>query len=476
MAKKKGTKLEDKLSIKMESSWLKITKKQEKEIFEFSEGYKHFLSSAKTEREVVVYLIAKAKKEGFKPIDSVKKLKPGDKVFMANRGKTLAIAVIGKEPLQKGMRIVASHIDSPRLDLKQKPLYEDTDAEMALFKTHYYGGIKKYQWVNVPLALHGIICRADGKEIEVKFGEDPDDPVLVIGDLLPHLARKIQGKRELLDGIRGEELRILVGSIPSTKDKDAKHKIKLNILEALHKKYGIVEEDLISAEIEVVPASPARDVGLDRSMVGGYGHDDRVCAYASFMAISEISKPKTTALTLFFDKEEIGSVGATGAQSNFIELVVGAILERQSPDYRYATLKRALSNSKAISADVDAGVHPMFKEVHELYNAARLGQGLAICKFGGARGKGGANDATAEYVGEIRRLLNSKNIPWQYTELGKVDEGGGGTVARFLAQHNMDIVDAGPPLLSMHSPFEIANKADIYFSYRAYKEFLGLNI
>jgi len=470
MAENKS-KLEEKLLIKKENTWLKIDKKLEKEIFGFSEEYKIFLTTTKTEREVVDYIIETATKHGFKPIEGVKNLKPGDKVIFTNMKKNVALAVIGKTPIEKGMKILASHIDSPRLDLKQKPLYEDSDAELALLKTHYYGGIKKYQWVNIPLALHGVISRADGKVVEVNIGEDPGDPVFVIGDLLPHLARGVQGSRELFEGIKGEELRIIVGGRPLAKEKNSKTKIKLNILDILNKKYGIVEEDLISAELEAVPALPTRDVGFDRSLIGGYAHDDRVCAYTSLMAICTLANPKKTALTMFFDKEEVGSIGATGAQSSFLELCTNELLERLSPNHRNISLRRSLVNSKAISGDVDAGLDPMFKEVHELQNAARLSHGITISKYGGARGKADSNDANAEYVGEIRRLYNSKKIPWQYAELGKVDEGGGGTVAKFLAKHNMQVIDCGPPVISMHSPFEIVSKSDVYYTYRAYKEF-----
>lgn len=469
MANKKQT-LEDKLSTKQETSWLGIKKAQEKKIYDFADDYKEFLSSSKTERESVDFIVEAAKKKGFKPLASYKKLKAGDRVIFTNMGKTAALAVIGSENIEMGMKVVASHIDAPRIDLKQKPLYEDADAELALFKTHYYGGIKKYQWVNIPLALHGIIVRADGKSIQVAIGEDPEDPVFIIGDLLPHLSYKAQAERKMPEVIKGEELRIIIGNRPSS-DKDAKSRLKLNILEILNKKYGIIEEDLVSAELTVVPATQARDVGLDRSMVGGYGQDDRVCAYTSLRAILDIEKPKKTALTLFFDKEEVGSIGATGAQGGFFELAVGEMLETLVPNYRYSILKRAMANSRALSADVDAGVHPMFKAVHELDNATKLGHGMGICKYGGARGKSGSNDANAEFLGELRILFNEKKVPWQYTELGKVDEGGGGTVARFLSEHNLEVIDCGPPLVSMHSPFEIASKIDIYSTYRAFLEF-----
>ncbi len=469
MAKKKQS-LEDKLSIKQETSWQGVKKAEEKKIYDFAEDYKIFLSKAKTERESVDFIVEAAKKKGFKTLDKYKKLKAGDKVIFTNMGKVAALAVIGTDSIEKGMKVVASHIDSPRIDLKQKPLYEDPESELALFKTHYYGGLKKYQWVNIPLALHGIIVKADGKTINVTIGEDLDDPVFIIGDLLPHLSHKAQGDRKMPEVIKGEELRIIIGNRPSS-DKDAKNPLKLNILEILNKKYDIIEEDLISAELQVVPATPARDVGLDRSMVGGYGQDDRVCAYTSLRAILDIGKPKKTALVLFFDKEEVGSIGATGAQGGFFEMAVGEILEKAVPNYRYSILKKAMANSRALSADVDAGVHPIFKSVHELGNAARLGHGIGICKFGGARGKYASNDANAEFLGELRSLFNSKKIPWQYTELGKVDEGGGGTIARFLSEHNLEVIDCGPAIVSMHSPFEISSKVDIYSTYRAFLEF-----
>jgi len=469
MTKKKQT-LEDKLSAKSESSWATVDKKTEKQIYDFCDGYMDFLTKAKTEREVVTFIEATAKKHGFKPIGNFKTLKAGDKVIITNMKKIAALAVIGQEPIENGLKVVGSHIDSPRLDLKQKPLYEDTDSDMALFKTHYYGGIKKYQWVNIALALHGVIVRADGKIIDVNIGEDENDPIFVIGDLLPHLAKKAQGDRKLFDGITGEELRIIIGSRPST-DKDSKSKFKMNVLEILNKKYGIVEEDLISAELQAVPASKCRDIGFDRSLIGGYGQDDRVCAYTSLKAICEVQKPSKTAIALFFDKEEVGSIGATGAQGGFFEYSLVQIMEKLDPKFRYATLKKVLANSRALSADVDAGVDPMFKSVHELGNAAKLGLGIGICKFGGAGGKGGSNDANAEFLGEVRQLLNKNKIPWQYTELGKVDEGGGGTVARFLSEHNLQVIDCGPALISMHSPLEISSKADVYYTYRTFLEF-----
>ena len=471
MAKKSSSKLEKKLTSKSESYWYKADKKSEKAVFDFSDDYKEFLKENKTEREVVDALISIAKKQGFKDIVKVKKLKAGDKVWMVNRNKTLCLAVIGKKGLDKGYRLVASHVDSPRIDLKQKPVYEDKDIELALFKTHYYGGIKKYQWVNIPLAIHGVIIKSDGKAVKVKIGEDENDPVFVISDLLPHLSHKAQGERKLFEGIKGEELRIIAGHMPFKAEKDAKEKIKLHILKLLNDKYGIKEEDLVSAELEAVPAMNPRDIGLDRSMVGAYGQDDRACAYTSFRALLDVKNPEYTCIGYFFDKEEIGSVRATGAQSNYLELTFLQLMERLIPNFRYSLLKTSLAKGMALSGDVDVAMQANFKDVHEPQNSARFGHGIVICKYGGARGKGGANDASAEYTGKVRNLFNKHKIPWQYAQLGKVDEGGGGTVARFLAENSIDIIDCGPALIGMHSPFEIASKADIYNSYRAYAVF-----
>ncbi|MCK5038738.1 MAG: aminopeptidase [Thermoplasmata archaeon] len=473
MAKKSDSALEKKLTLKTESAWNDADKKTVKAIQDFGEGYKEFLRVGKTEREVVDLTVKIIEKKGFKSIDKYKKLKAGDKVYMVNKGRVMAMAVIGKKGLDDGFRMIASHVDSPRIDLKQKPLYEDSDIELALFKTHYYGGIKKYQWVNIPLAIHGVVVKADGKKVNIVIGEDESDPVFVIGDLLPHLAHKTQGTRTLFEGIKGEELVILAGHQPLSSEKDAKNKIKLHILKLLNDKYGITEEDLISAELEAVPAMNPRDVGLDRSMIGAYGQDDRACAYTSLMALLDIEKPEMTNIAYFFDKEEVGSIGATGAQSNYLELSVSQIMAKLDPDFKYFHLKTIISKSIALSADVDVAVHPVFKEVHELNNAARIGHGIVICKFGGARGKGGANDATAEYMGQVRTIFNKNKIPWQSAELGRVDEGGGGTVARFLAENNIDVVDCGPALLSMHSPYEISSKADIYHTYRAYRSFFS---
>jgi len=348
---------------------------------------------------------------------------------------------------------------------------ESSESHTALFRTHYYGGIKKYQWVNIPLSLHGRVILANGKVLDIKIGEDPKDPVFVIPDLLPHLYGKRQAKRRLNEGIKGEELNILVGS-RILDEKAAKGKIKLWVLNYLNKTYGMVEEDFVSAELEVVPATRSYDVGFDRSLIAGYGQDDRACAYTSMQAIFDIKKPKMTSMVLLFDKEEVGSEGPSSVKSRFFENAVGELIELSDPDYRDRTLRKALENSQALSSDVNGGMNPLFMDVHEKQNAARLGYGIVITKFTGSRGKVSANDASAEFMGYIRLLLNKNKILWQTAELGKVDEGGGGTVAKFLAEHNMDVIDCGPALLSMHSPLELSSKIDIYSCYEAYKAFL----
>ncbi|UCE73564.1 MAG: aminopeptidase [Methanomassiliicoccales archaeon] len=472
MAKKTGkkSKLEEKLTRKQELVWDKLSEKDKKVVFEFSKGYKDFLARAKTEREAVTEIIKFAEKNGFKPIEKVKNPRAGTKVYITNRNKNIALIVLGTEPVENGVNIIASHIDAPRLDLKQNPLYEDDETKLALLKTHYYGGIKKYQWVNQPLAVHGFVVKGDGSSVEIVLGEDPNEPAFTVTDLEPHLYRKTQAKRKLPEGVKGEELNVLVGSIP-IKDEEAKKKVKLWVLSHLNKKFGIVEEDFTTAELEIVPAGQPRDIGFDTSMVGAYGQDDRICAYASLTAIADIKKPKKTAIALFFDKEEIGSEGNTAVRSRFLETMIGELIELKNPDYRYSVLTKALSKSMALSSDVTGGVNPNYKDVHEMKNAPRIGYGLVITKFTGAGGKYSSNDANAEYIGELRRLFNKNKVPWQTGELGKVDEGGGGTIAKFLAEHNMEVVDCGPALLSLHAPFEIASKADLFATYRGYKVF-----
>ncbi len=472
MAKKaeRKSKLEEKLTRKEKLVWDKFTKKEKDAVFKFSRDYKDFLAKAKTEREAVVEIKKFAEKNGFKPINKIRSSKPGTKIYITNRNKNIALIVLGSECIEDGMNIIASHIDAPRLDLKQNPLYEDEDTKLALFKTHYYGGIKKYQWVNRPLAVHGHVVKEDGSSVDIAIGEDPDEPTFTVTDLEPHLYHKTQAKRKLPEGIKGEELNLLVGSVP-IKDEKAKQKIKLWVLNHLNEKYGIVEEDFTTAELEMVPAGFPRDIGFDRSMIGAYGQDDRICAYTSMAAIAAIKKPKKTSIALFFDKEEIGSEGNTAVKSRFLENMVGELIELTNPDYRYSVLRKAFSRSKALSSDVTGGVNPNFKDVHEIKNAPKVGYGIVITKFTGSGGKYSSSDANAEYIGELRRLFNKNKISWQTGELGKVDEGGGGTIAKFLAEHNMDVVDCGPAILSLHAPFEIASKADLYASYQAYKVF-----
>lgn len=429
----------------------------------YCDGYKAFLDKAKTEREAAKAAMEMAKATGFTEFEHGKKYGAGDRVFFNNRGKTVAFAVIGKQPVENGVNITAAHIDSPRLDLKPNPLYEDVD--LALFKTHYYGGIKKYQWTAVPLALHGVFVLKDGTVKEVSFGEREDEPKFVINDLLPHLASE-QIKRTLNEGIKGEELNVLIGSHPFKDDKGSEL-VKLNILKLLNEKYGVTEEDFLSAELEMVPAAHACDIGFDRSMIGAYGQDDRVCAYPALTAVLEVKTPERTALAILTDKEEVGSMGNTGLESDFLRYVVGDLAKMQGGD---PTL--ALRRSKCLSADVNAAMDPTFQDVMERKNASFLNYGVVVTKYTGARGKSSTSDASAEYVAEVRALLDRENIVWQMGEMGKVDIGGGGTVAMFVANMGVDVVDLGVPVLSMHAPFETTAKFDVYMCYRAMYEFM----
>lgn len=429
----------------------------------YAQGYKKFLDNAKTEREAAKTAIEMAESKGFLPFEIGKEYKAGDKVYFNNRGKTVAFAVIGKQTVDNGINITAAHIDCPRLDLKPNPLYEDS--ELALFKTHYYGGIKKYQWTAVPLALHGVFVLKDGTVKEVSIGEKDDEPKFVINDLLPHLAQE-QSKRTLNEGIKGEELNVLIGSHPF-KDDEGSELVKLNILNILNQKYDICEEDFLSAELEMVPAQKACDIGFDRSLVGAYGQDDRVCAYPALTAVLEVENPEKTAIAILADKEEIGSMGNTGLESDFLRFVIGDIAKMQNVD---ATV--ALRNSKCLSADVSAGFDPTFPEVMDRRNAAFLNYGVVVTKYTGARGKSSTSDASAEYVAYVRNMLDKAGIAWQVGELGRVDLGGGGTVAMFIANMGIDVVDLGVPVLSMHAPFETTAKFDIYMCYRAMYEFM----
>jgi aspartyl aminopeptidase len=465
--KKETEELEKKLKFQGKLVWDRLEEKERDEAFRFAEGYKTFLDRVKTEREAVREILRIAEEAGFVEFS---RAAGGKKFFAVNREKSIALAIPGSAPLAEGLRIIISHIDSPRIDLKQHPLYEEAD--LAFFRTHYYGGIKKYQWVTIPLSLHGVIVKADGSTLKIELGENPDDPVFVINDLLPHLSAKTQDQKKVTEAIEGEKLTALAGSLPFA-DPEAKERIKLRVMELLHEKYGLVEEDFTSAELELVPAMRARDVGIDRSLVGSYGQDDRASAYTSLQAVLSVQEPPRTVLVLFVDKEEIGSEGSTGAQSLFIEEVVRLLIERSGEPVTESLVKKTLANSKALSADVDSALDPNYPEVHEKQNAGRIGYGVCLEKFTGHRGKSGASDARAEFVGEIRRLFNAQNVAWQMTELGKVDEGGGGTVAKFLAVYGMDIIDCGAPVLSMHSPFEVTSKADIFETYRAYRAFLS---
>lgn len=469
MAKEKtsGEELKEKLFNEKKNGWNSLEKNEKENIFSFNEEYIYFLNECKTEREAVLFAKEELEEAGFKKISKMKSLKAGDKVYFVNRDKSLYAAVIGKEKMEKGINVVGAHVDSPRLDLKPNPLYEDS--EFALFKTHYYGGIKKYQWVTIPLSIHGVIVKANGEKINVKIGEDEKEPVFVITDLLPHLAAK-QMERKLSNGIEGEELNVLAGSIPFDDDK-LSEKVKLNILNLLNKKYGITEKDFLSAELEVVPAFKARSLGFDESMVAGYGQDDRVCAYTSLQAIKEINNPSRTSVCLLADKEEIGSVGNTGMESNAFSTFIAEILNKLDENKPNA-IDEVFANSRMLSADVDGGYDPTFSYVNEKQNSAYLGYGVGLNKYTGARGKSGSSDANAEFVAEIRNMLESNNIKYQLSELGKVDEGGGGTIAYILANKGMDVIDLGVPVLSMHSPYEVTSKFDVYSAYRTYLAFL----
>ena len=458
------------------NAWEKYDKKGLKKVMDFAEGYRKFISDCKTERESVDGIIAMAEADGFKNLDAIikkgTKLKAGDKVYANNMGKTLALYVIGKEPMENGMNIVGAHLDSPRLDLKQNPLYEDTN--FALLDTHYYGGVKKYQWVTIPLALHGVVAKKDGTVVKIAIGEKPGDPVFTITDLLIHLSAD-QMAKTASKVIEGESLDVLIGSIPGPekgKDKkDIKERVKANILEIIKKEYKFEEEDFLSAEIEVVPAGPARDLGFDRSMILGYGHDDRVCAYPSYKAMLEIATPKKTACCLLVDKEEIGSVGATGMHSKFFENATAEIMNLMGK-YSDILLRRCLKNSCMLSSDVSAGYDPLFPSVMEKKNTAFLGKGLCINKYTGSRGKGGSNDANAEYMAKIRKIFDDANVSFQTAELGKVDQGGGGTIAYILAEYDMNVIDSGVAVLSMHAPCETISKVDLYEALLGYVAFL----
>ena len=438
------------------------------EIMKFAEDYKAFISKGKTERLCVEESVRLAKEKGYVDIKEVKSLKEGDKVYAVNKAKNIAVFVIGKRPIEEGLRVLGAHIDSPRLDVKQNPLYERND--FAMLDTHYYGGIKKYQWVTVPLAIHGVVCKKDGSVVTVAIGDEPTDPVVGISDLLVHLSGN-QLQKSAATVIEGEDLDLTLGSIP-LKDEEKKT-VKDNILRLLKEKYDFEEEDFLSAELEVVPAGPARDYGLDKSMVAGYGHDDRVCAYTSLRAVLDSEAQEFTTCAVLVDKEEVGSIGATGAQSKWFENVIAELINLTG-EYSELKVRHALENTKMLSSDVSAGFDPLFAGVNDPKNSAYLGKGICFNKYTGSRGKGGCNDASPEYFAEIRNLLDEKEICFQTAELGRVDQGGGGTIAYILGNYNMFVIDAGIAVLNMHAPMEIVSKADVYEGYVAYKAFLTL--
>ena len=453
-----------------ENVWETYNEQDKRALFAYGERYRQFISKNKTERECVRSMITLAEKSGYQNIenyiDGQTTLKAGDKVYANYNDKTLVLFCIGEEPITEGMNLLGAHLDSPRLDLKPNPLYEDT--ELAMLKTHYYGGVKKYQWVTLPLAIHGTVAKKDGSIVNLCIGEDPMDPVVGISDLLIHLASE-QMQKKVTEAIKGEDLNICLGSIPLKGEK--KEKVKANILHLLYEKYGMIEEDFVSAEIEIVPAGAARDYGLDRSMIIGYGQDDRVCAYASLEAQLEVENPKRTTATILVDKEEIGSVGASGMHSRFFENMVAEVMELCGC-YSSLNLRRTMARSKMLSSDVTAGHDPNYASVLEKNNAAYFGKGVVFMKYTGARGKSGSNEANAEYVAELRRIMEENNVTWQTAELGRIDLGGGGTIAYILAEYGMDVIDCGVPVHSMHAPWEVTSKADLYEMRKAYVAFL----
>ena len=455
--------LKEKLFNKKDNGWETLDSNQKEEVFDLSKKYMDFLNIAKTEREFIKHARKLANENGYKDIMEFDTLKPGDKIYFVNREKSMYLAIIGEKSIEEGLHIIGSHVDSPRLDLKPNPLYEDTG--LAYFKTHYYGGIKKYQWTTIPLSIHGVIVKANGEKIEVNIGEDEEDPIFTITDLLPHLAQE-QMEKKLKNGVDGEDLNLLIGSIPYNSSKISE-KVKLNIL---NQKYGITEADLTSSEIELVPAFKARSLGFDGSMVAAYGQDDKVCAYTSLHAMMELENVKNTAVCILSDKEEIGSMGNTGMESHMFDFFISEILNKLGVN-RPNLLDKVFCFSKMLSSDVDAGFDPIYASVSDKHNAGFLGKGISLNKYTGARGKSGASDANAEYVAWVRNILERNDIKYQIAELGKVDIGGGGTIAYIIANKGADVIDCGVPVLSMHAPYEVTSKYDIYSAYKTYKAF-----
>lgn len=461
-----GEELKQKLFNQKKDGWESLDCNQKEEVFNLSQKYMDFLNVSKTEREFIKKARKMADENGYKDIMEFDSLKPGDKIYFVNREKSMYLAMIGENSIEKGLHIIGSHVDSPRLDLKPNPLYEDTG--LAYFKTHYYGGIKKYQWTTIPLSMHGVIIKANGEKIEINIGEDENDPIFTITDLLPHLAQE-QMEKKLKSGVEGENLNLLIGSIPYD-DEKVSEKVKLNILNILNQKYGITEVDLTSSEIELVPAFRARSLGFDGSMVAAYGQDDKVCAYTSFQAMMELKNVKNTAVCILSDKEEIGSMGNTGMESHMFDFFISEILNKLGVN-RPNLLDKVFCFSKMLSSDVDAGYDPIYASVSDKNNAGFLGKGISLNKYTGARGKSGASDANAEYVAWVRNMLEKNDIKYQLAELGKVDIGGGGTIAYILANKGADVIDCGVPVLSMHAPYEVTSKYDVYSAYKTYKAF-----
>lgn len=461
-----GENLKEKLFKKKESGWKSLNDSQKEEVFAVSKRYMDFLNVSKTEREFIKNARKLANEHGFKDIMEFESLKPGDKVYFVNREKSMYLAIIGENPIENGMNIIGSHVDSPRLDLKPNPLTEE--GGLAYFKTHYYGGIKKYQWTTIPLSLHGVIVKASGEKFEVNIGEDENDPIFTITDLLPHLAQA-QMEKKLKDGVEGENLSLLIGSIPYD-ERDCAEQVKLNILNILNQKYGITEVDFTSSELELVPQFKARSLGFDESMVAAYGQDDKVCAFTSLDAMMRLENVKTTAVCILSDKEEIGSMGNTGMESHMFDFFISEILNKLGIN-RPNLLDRVFCFSKMLSSDVDAGFDPLYASVSDRNNAGFLGRGISLNKYTGARGKSGASDANAEFVAWVRNVFENNGILYQVAELGKVDVGGGGTIAYILANKGADVIDCGVPVLSMHAPYEVTSKLDVWMAWGAYRSF-----
>ncbi len=468
MEKTEGEILQERLFNNKKSGWNKIFEEEKREVFKFADDYMFYLNQSKTEKEIVSNSKEILLKNDFKDLREVQELKAGDRVFWVNRDRSIYIAVIGSDKLENGLKMVGAHGDSPRIDLKQNPLYEQN--EVGLLKTHYYGGIKKYQWVTTPLSLHGTVVKTNGERVSISIGEEEKDPVFYITDLPPHLSHSGQDSRKLSEGIEGEELNIVAGTIPFD-DEKVSERIKLNILKILNDKYGIKEVDFTSSELEFVPAYKAKSVGFDESLIGGYGQDDKVCCYTSLRAILEVQNPSKTAICILTDKEEIGFCGVTGMESKSFERFIVELLEKNG-EIAPGIMEKVYENSEAISADVDAGFDPTFSSYYDPINACRLGHGVCICKYTGSKGKSAASEAPAEYVAEIRGIFDENKVSYCSSELGKVDKGGGGTIAVTFANRGINTIDIGVPVLSMHSPYELTSKFDVYNAYKAYKAFL----